>query len=238
MKDSEFIELLNLYLDHEIAAADAARLEAEVLKSPARRGMYQDYCRMQKACKILAQDFVEEAAPAPRHVVAFESARRPRRASWVAAGAFAAAAACVTVVFVNFNRETPGSAKTSNSTLVREEAVAIPTAQPATNASRSLPAVVKVAAPAHDNRLVPVRAFSLASTSDAVPLTERFVSSADPAAPQFAWMNAVQLAPIQRPALEDFRFDRTAVQAPVPNRTLIKYNGEQLPLVAPRWQKR
>ena len=30
MKDSEFLELLNLYLDHEISPADAARLEAEV----------------------------------------------------------------------------------------------------------------------------------------------------------------------------------------------------------------
>ena len=29
MKDSEFLELLNLYLDHEISPADAARLEAD-----------------------------------------------------------------------------------------------------------------------------------------------------------------------------------------------------------------
>ena len=37
MNDSEYIELLNLYLDHEISAADAARLEAEVQSNPARR---------------------------------------------------------------------------------------------------------------------------------------------------------------------------------------------------------
>ena len=30
MSEREFIELLNLYLDHEIEAADAARLEAPV----------------------------------------------------------------------------------------------------------------------------------------------------------------------------------------------------------------
>ena len=38
MKDSEFIELLNLYLDHEISTADAARLEAEVQANPALPG--------------------------------------------------------------------------------------------------------------------------------------------------------------------------------------------------------
>ena len=47
MKDSEFIELLNLYLDHEISVADAARLEAEVQGSPARRRVYREYCQMQ-----------------------------------------------------------------------------------------------------------------------------------------------------------------------------------------------
>ena len=63
MKDSEFIELLNLYLDHEITAADAARLEAEVQASPERRRVYQQYCRMQKACTMLAKDFVDENVP-------------------------------------------------------------------------------------------------------------------------------------------------------------------------------
>ena len=55
MKDSEFIELLNLYLDHEISAADAARLEAEVQTHAAHRAMYQNYCRMQKACKMVCR---------------------------------------------------------------------------------------------------------------------------------------------------------------------------------------
>ncbi len=238
MKDSEFIELLNLYLDHEISAADAARLEAEVLNHPSRRRVYQDYCRMQKACKVLAQDFVEEATPAPRNVVAFEGARRASRAGWIAFGSFAAAAACVAVAFVAFNRATPANpAKVSNG-IVREEKVTIPANQVAANTERSLPSSVKVPAPAREDvRLVPVTALSLASANSG-PVTERFVSSADPTAPQFAWMNAVQLAPIQRPALEDFRFDRSAVQSTAATSSLIKYNGEQLPLVAPRWQKR
>ncbi|MBC7369830.1 MAG: hypothetical protein H7343_23950, partial [Undibacterium sp.] len=61
MNDSKFIELLNLFLDHEIAPADAKLLEAEVLRSPARRRVYREYCKMQKACVVLA----ESAAAAP-----------------------------------------------------------------------------------------------------------------------------------------------------------------------------
>ena len=63
MKELEFIELLNLYLDHEISPEDAARLEAEVLNNPARRRVYREYCQMQKACKAIAVDFQAEAAP-------------------------------------------------------------------------------------------------------------------------------------------------------------------------------
>ena len=57
MKDQEFIELLNLYLDHEISPADAARLEAEVQSNLPRRALYNQYCRMQKACTSLGADF-------------------------------------------------------------------------------------------------------------------------------------------------------------------------------------
>ena len=64
MKDSEFIQLLNLYLDHEISGADAARLESEVQTNAARRQIYQQYCRMQKACRMIAADFETEPASA------------------------------------------------------------------------------------------------------------------------------------------------------------------------------
>src|SRR5215510_4333714 len=105
MKDSEFIELLNLYLDHEISAADAARLEAEVQSNPSRRRRYQQYCRMQKACKMLAGDFqatADTAAVDPK-VIAFdaEAAAQPRRRSGgylVALGT--AVAASIAIVFV------------------------------------------------------------------------------------------------------------------------------------------
>eukprot|EP01035_Chromulina_nebulosa_P015261 gene15261-20220_t len=103
MKDSEFIELLNLYLDHEITAADAARLEAEVQASPDRRKVYLQYCRMQKACTVLAKDFAEKSAAAEaegRKIVAFEPQRSPWATGLWAAGGLAAAA-CVALVLVN-----------------------------------------------------------------------------------------------------------------------------------------
>ena len=99
MKDHEFLELLNLYLDHEITAADVARLEAEVQGNASRRNTYFEYCRMQRACTLLAKDFADQ--PAEKKIITFE----PRRSAWAggsfAVGGLAVAAACVALVLVN-----------------------------------------------------------------------------------------------------------------------------------------
>jgi len=239
MKDSEFIELLNLYLDHEISAADAARLEAEVLKNPARRHVYQDYCRMQKACKLLAQDFVEEAAPAPANVVAFEAPDRASRVGWLAGGTFAAAAACLAVVFVSMNRDTTPPSQAQPKALAHEQSVVIPSETLASSVDRSVLRSVTVPPILTRGETPVVSAVGLslasASSSPAIP-TERFVSSADPTAPQFAWMNTVQLAPMQRASLDDFR-STNRVNATPPVRAQA---GAQPPTewVVIRWQKR
>jgi hypothetical protein len=93
MKDREFIELLNLYVDREISAADALRLESEVVSNPKRREVYDQYCRMQKACTMLSQDQIEASAPATeRAIVNF-----PSRSAWTfgpTALGLAAALAC------------------------------------------------------------------------------------------------------------------------------------------------
>lgn len=118
MKDSEFIELLNLYLDHEISAADAARLEAEVQANPARRQIYRNYCQMQKACKMVAQDFVTEPAEVAEKVVPFQPAAASRRAAqgggFYTIGALVAAAACVAIVLVGRSRQQPAENATQN----------------------------------------------------------------------------------------------------------------------------
>lgn len=99
MKDSKFIELLNLYVDHQISAGDAALLEAEIQKQPERRRIYRQYCQMQKACAVLAENFRTQA-PATTKVVEFPRPRRRLIAATYAMG-LAAAAACVALVMVN-----------------------------------------------------------------------------------------------------------------------------------------
>lgn len=108
MNDRRFLELLNLYIDGQIDAAEAAALEAEVLSDPERRRVYDDYCRLQRACSLLG-DGARSAAPSSQAFArSLRDAERkiaaPRRAAWRPsyAGAFsmAAMAACVAVVFV------------------------------------------------------------------------------------------------------------------------------------------
>lgn len=63
MKESRYIELLNLYVDHQLTPAEASELEAEVQRNPERRRVYAQYCRMQKACTLL---FEAERSLAPK----------------------------------------------------------------------------------------------------------------------------------------------------------------------------
>ncbi len=98
MKDSKFIELLNLYVDHQISSSDAALLEAEIQRDPERRRIYRQYCQMQKACVVLADNFRSEA-PVGGRIVDFPTTRRSLASVTYAVGALAAAA-CVALVMV------------------------------------------------------------------------------------------------------------------------------------------
>lgn len=218
MKDSEFIELLNLYLDHEISAADAARLEAEVQHNPARRRVYQQYCRMQKACTMLAKDFVadpsgEAAEGDARKVVAFE----PRRSSWgpglFAVGGLVAAAACVAVVFINRPAAEAPQASNSASLAVMQTSTAPVVAPVETkvmvaqleNPPAHAGIVRTVTMPISGrNDLQPVlvaRSLSLGSQFNA---TEVAVATD---APQLDWISSLKIAPLQRAQVEELRFD-------------------------------
>lgn len=57
MKDKQFLEHLNLYLDGTIDPADAAELEREILSNPTRRRVFNDYCRIHRATKLIYQQF-------------------------------------------------------------------------------------------------------------------------------------------------------------------------------------
>jgi hypothetical protein len=210
MKDSEFIELLNLYLDHEISAADAARLEAEVQTNLARRRIYHQYCRMQKACKLVVADFQTDAdaevASANKKVVAFQPElsaapeRRQRIGGLYTMGTFAAVAACVAIIFVGRNQSEatnePAAAPIAQST------VTMPTAEPrasATAAASQTPSVPRgliSVAQRPQPSLVLDRLLLMGNTqADAV-----LAAAVQQADNQLAWIDGVQLAPLEQRA--------------------------------------
>jgi hypothetical protein len=138
MKEAKFIELLNLYIDQQIDAADAAMLEEEIQRLPERRKIYQQYCRMSRACSMLleqsrppeaavGQKLAQALAAAEEQVVEFP-APRPFLGRFVYVGGLAAA--CIAVAFVLFPRtKTPDLA--SGSIVRSDQVVQINSASPA-----------------------------------------------------------------------------------------------------------
>jgi len=180
MKDSKFIELLNLYVDHQISAEDAALLEAEIQRKPERRQIYRQYCQMQKACVTLAENFRTQA-PVGGKIVAFAPASRRLTVVTYAMG-FLAAAACVAVLVVNRNRLQDRSAAMAVQSAEHAQAQSI------AEKTAIAPAPVRVA-------LKPVFAVHENSGS---------AIHADRVAFDFDWMNQVQL---ERVPIEQLRFE-------------------------------
>jgi len=111
MKESKFIELLNLYIDQEIAPNDVALLEEEIQSNPERRRVYLQYCRMHRANEQLFErsragnvplgsKLAAAARAANEKVVAFPEPALRHRLRWAYVGGLVAAAACVAFVFV------------------------------------------------------------------------------------------------------------------------------------------
>jgi hypothetical protein len=220
MKDTEFIELLNLYLDHEISAADAARLEAEVQTNPARRRVYQQYCRMQKACKMVAADFTTDldqaSDTAGKKVVAFNpalaaaEARRKRAGTMYTIGTFAAVAACVAIIFVGQSRKAAPTAPAADQPQpIAQSLPAAPIANPDavfvasdTASPRGL-----VSVPARGQQMLLVRdPLLLTGTSQAEAVRAAAVNQANN---QLAWIESVQLTPLQQRGPADLHFVAT-----------------------------
>jgi hypothetical protein len=107
MKDNRFIELLNLYIDRQITAAETAELEAEMQASPRRRAIYRQYCQLHSATKQVYQSFrtdaVEQQAGAPGGRVVTADFSRRTKSNWIHYAGGLAAAACLAVVFVRYN---------------------------------------------------------------------------------------------------------------------------------------
>ena len=142
MKESKFIELLNLYIDRQISPEEAALLEEEILHNPRHRRIYQQYCRMHRACTLVLENIraqadqgagVEEVAG---RVAGF--APRTRRLVWGYYAAGLAAAACMALVAVQvFLRPDHSSARGSLAT------------SPAASLTSAQTGLVKATAPVH-----------------------------------------------------------------------------------------
>jgi hypothetical protein len=104
MKDTRFVELVNLYVDRQLSADEAAELELEIQSNPRRRQVYLQYCRMHRATKLVYESFrahSEQQGDAPQRSAAMARLehRQRRRSRWAYAGAGLAAAACLTFIF-------------------------------------------------------------------------------------------------------------------------------------------
>lgn len=177
MKDTKFIELLNLYLDHQISETDAAALEAEIRQHPARHRLYRQYCQMHKACAQLSAQFATEVPDRAR----VATARPARRlvVTYIGAG-LAAAAACVAIMVLNQPAATPGGAP---ALATRAPAEPFPVAA----------ALPPPAAPTQELRTV-FTTQALAQLPESRGLTPVIVAAN---ADSFDWMNDLRLNPVQ-----------------------------------------
>ena len=150
MKENRFIELLNLYIDRQITAAETAELEAELQSNPKRQAVYRQYCQIHTATKQVYASFRASSADSPVTepgqtgvIELFESRRR--RSNWVHYVGGAAAAACLAVLFVRFN--SPGSVEAPQVAAQPQPAVVAPVqvaAAPAPVKTEPAPTVINL----------------------------------------------------------------------------------------------
>lgn len=194
MKDAKFIELLNLYVDHQITAEDAALLEVEIQRSPDRRRIYREYCQMQKACAILAENFATPSRAGGGKVVDFPRAGRSRLTFATYAMGALAAAACLAVVFVQRGR------------FAGNDVLASPVSTSAAGNVASVPAPAAIAPAANPGSARP----ALQPAFGGLVRQESAVDTSLAASVPLDWMNRVQL---QRVPAQDLWFEsRPATQ--------------------------
>jgi hypothetical protein len=185
MKESRFIELINLYIDRQIGPEEAAELEAEIARSPAHRRTYLQYCRMHRACTLLFENFHAPAtslnqalSQAEGKVTAFPT--RGYRLARISLGMGLAAAACVAFMLVN--------RQASTSTLAAKPSVSEVAQVNVPPESFHLAAAAR---PAEFKTVLTVNKLSLANN--------RAASDAERAA--FDWMRQIELSPM--PAVDN-----------------------------------
>jgi len=215
MKDAEFISLVNLYLDHEISAPDAQRLEIEVNANPERRKVYHDYCRMQKACQLLAADFHTGAVTGVAGVIPIElrgtgpAGQRGARRKSTTFGLVAAIAACVALVAVYWHRTAfkaaPEVLLARSNEGDQSAAAPIPTSRFSAH----------LGSPRRDSELLPkADAFvfdsvifkNQAGTNGVLSLSGQAIPAG------LNWISTVQLTPVSAVRVDDLRFESEPIR--------------------------
>lgn len=203
MNESRFIELLNLYVDHQLSSTEAAELEAEILRNAKRRQMYQQYCRMQKACTLLFEQELSHAptsatlsaslSEADRKIIAFPKSKPRSRRAYYPIG-MVAVAACAAFVFVRTTRtddpaKAPLQVVTAPVPSAPVEAVQVvtipPAVAPALNSGTGAPAsFYSVFATRRLGNAGENKASSFSSDNSVTP------------AVSYSWMRDVEFAPV------------------------------------------
>lgn len=187
MKESRFIELLNLYIDQQLSPEEASELEAEIARSPAHHRTYLQYCRMHRGCAMLFENFRAPATPlaqalrqADGKITAFPT-RHHRFTRVAGAAGLAVAAACVAFVLIN------QPAATGPSQAVGKSAS---TALTQVNVAPESFRAAAMGVDAHQPKFQTVFATSRASMAG----NSRTMTNAQREA--FEWMNRIQLSPM------------------------------------------
>jgi hypothetical protein len=207
MNESRFVELLNLYVDHELTAGEAAELEAELQRNPGRRRLLREYQQLQRGCERLLE---VDRALAPRTAEAVRALRHrrngesrwtavSRRWSWFA-GVGAATAAAAFAVIVVLRPEPPGAAVPAAASVVAQSALAASSG--ATAPLEMLDVTVPTVA---ERRGLRMRSLWTAAVEREAPAGLTHVTASD-----LSWLNDVRLPAVGAPRPEDLLFRETA----------------------------
>lgn len=198
MKDVRFIELLNLYIDQELSAEETGDLEREILHNPARRRIYEQYCRMHRGCALLFENARSQAPQQPKLDRAAQAAeekvlRLPStpvasvvrgpwgRVAWAGGAAAALAVAAFQGPAIMVAVRGPAADPVAASTALVQASPAVRTAPVARQSDYQLVALVNREA-GRGLKLIPI------------------------AAPEPDWMQRLDFAPLQRVSADTLRF--------------------------------
>jgi len=263
MKETRFLELLNLYVDQEITPEEAQELEREINRNPDRRRVYGQYCRMQRACVSLFESANRQAPPvqlarlmaaarrADEKVTAFPGAKtlapapEPTAPWWPRLVWGTGLAACFAFVAVVGWRQLSPAPDSPGS-----PAVTVATTEATTGLTTPAPMIASL--PSEPVAPVMLRRGEIGpATNEARPQfiatwrnlpVPTLVAADDSAAdsPSLEWMRGLEFAPIRAASPEQLRFDsRTTFPASHEPRTFRgrTANGFQAEMSAFQFQR-